>query len=103
MFFELQKSKKAEEKAATNKEKNSNPVEDLLESLCSNHQISLEELTEHLNDSTKFHPQEWAQMLEFREKLENNLSCVLENISNPQKTDEKYKELEQARRWIFVR
>jgi len=103
MFFELQKSKKIEEKTSADKNKNSNPVKSFLEDICSQHQISLDELTDYLNDSSKFHPKEWAEMLEFREKLENNLSCVMENISNPQKTDDKYKELEQTRRWIFVR
>lgn len=78
-------------------------IDELLESLCSEHQISLDELSAYLNDSTKFDPKKWSEMVAFRQKLEDDLNCVLENITNPAETRNKYKELDQARRWIFVR
>lgn len=81
----------------------SRSVDKLLESLCQQHQISTDQLIGYFNDPSKFDAKKWQEMQAFRQKLEAELTCLLENVSDPFETKNKYKELEHARRWIPVR
>jgi hypothetical protein len=79
------------------------PMAKVLEDLCSQHGVSVDQLDAYLTDPEQFDPQVWESMQAFKQKLADELACVLDNISNPEETKSKYKELEQARQWIFVR
>jgi len=78
-------------------------IEELFKSLCSKHQISIEQFYDFLSDPEQFEPDEWQQIQEEHKKLNDALTCTLDNIANPVQTEKKYKELEQMRHWIPMR
>lgn len=79
------------------------PMFDLLKNLCSKHQITVEQFFDFFNDPTHFTPAEWEQIQEHRAKVKDDIQRSLDNIANPVKTEQKYKELHEQRSWISMR
>jgi len=83
--------------------KEEHPVVGLIDNICSEHQISMEQINDFLNDTANFSSAQWLEIQTFKKKLEDDLACAIANIIDPEETKSKYKDLQKAQQWIFVR
>jgi hypothetical protein len=78
-------------------------VDDNIESLLDTHQISHEQLASFLSNPEHFGNEVWTELQRAEQALEQQLHVDLDHAAKPADVHSRYKELQDAQRWLFVR
>jgi hypothetical protein len=84
-------------------EKRFNHLETLYSQFLEEYGMTVEQLADFCANPNHFEVEAWKKMEEARHQLESKLQMDLKQIKNPKKTSQKYREIDQARNWLFVR
>lgn len=65
--------------------------------------LTIEQLNTFLADESNFTEEEWQELQNLRQKLDEKLQRELDNIRNPVKIKKNYDDRNVQRHWLYVR